>query len=153
MIFFLRKSFAPLLKYYCYPLLQLSLTLFLFLLKYIYNFYILLTSQKASENTSFTTTLKGHDSAKFSEETRARVKKIYPLLLNPKLIHYPLLVVTLHLSTASSPLYYTCAHAYIFRHHFRDDTGIGHLKRFDVNQIFKCILYAVYICDILSYKI
>lgn len=145
--FFLRKSFAPLFKCYCYAFLQLSLRLFIFFLKYIYYFYILLISQKASENvchrfTSFYYDIKGKWLNQVHWGNQCQSQQMYPLLLNPKFIRYPLLVVTLPVLL---PPHFidTCAHACIFRHHSRDDTGIDHLKRTDANQIFKCLVYTV----------
>lgn len=107
-----------------------------------------MTSQKASENichrfTSFYYDIKGKWLNQVHWGNQCQSQNPFPFLLNPKLIHYPLLVVTLHFSNALSPLYYTCAHACIFRHYFRDDTGIGHLKMLDANQSFKWVLHAV----------
>lgn len=99
----------------------------------------------------FTMTLKGNDSTEFIEETSARAKKSNHFSWIPSW-HATHCLVLLFIWVLLHPLlYYTCAHAFIFRYHFRDDTGIGHLKRFAANQIFKCIIYAVCISsDILT---
>lgn len=91
----------------------------------------------------FTMTLKGNDSTEFIEETSVRAKKSNHFSWIPSWHITHRLVLLFIWVLLCPPLYYTCAYAFISRHHFRDDTGMGHLKRFAANRIFKCIIYAV----------
>lgn len=96
---FLLENHCISIQYYWYPFLQLPLTLFLFLLKGIYSFYILLTSQKASENicyhfTSFYYDIKGKLLNQVHSRNQCQSQEKNPFPLNPKLVHNPLLGAT-----------------------------------------------------------